>query len=562
MRTSETKNDETPGGSGEPTEHTELVPKKGSHSVVWKYFGFKQDDDKQSEVHCKVCSALVGTKHGNTTNLYNHLKRHHKVQYDEAVSKNSENASHPTKQTSITATIHNATPYPPNSSRHKEITAGISYHLAKDMAPINTVQHDGFRKMINILDKRYSMPSRNYFSKVALPAMYNEQWAIVEAELREVRYFSATSDLWSSRTMEPYMSLTVHFIATDFTMKNRCLQTAFFPEDHTGEALAQGLKEALASWNLEEEKMTCITTDNGQNIVKAVSINNWTRLQCFGHRLHLAIENAMKDSRVDRAVGLCKKLVGSFSHSWKRRRDLAEAQNELKLPVHKLKTECPTRWGSRQAMVHRILEQLPAISHVLSLDRKVRHLIPTWQDVEILEAINNTLTPLADFTDALSGEQHVSISSVKPVLYLFETSVLAVQEDDTDFTKSLKSNILRYLQEKYRDQQTQDLLDIATMLDPRFKMNYIRDEHKATVRARLMDEMTDIAPAKQSAPSTASLVPPVKKGRKTLGSFFKAAKVNEESDPALHLEQAVSSELDSYLLTCNIDSEDNLVGAK
>lgn len=35
--------------------------------------------------------------------------------------------------------------------------------------------------------------------------------------------------------------------------------------------------------------MVCITTDNGANIVKAASLNNWTRLQCFGHRLHLAI---------------------------------------------------------------------------------------------------------------------------------------------------------------------------------------------------------------------------------------------------------------------------------
>ncbi|MEQ2281204.1 hypothetical protein AMECASPLE_027938, partial [Ameca splendens] len=33
-------------------------------------------------------------------------------------------------------------------------------------------------------------------------------------------------------------------------------------------------------------------------------------LQCFGHRLHLAIENAVKgDERILRAVGLCKKLV-------------------------------------------------------------------------------------------------------------------------------------------------------------------------------------------------------------------------------------------------------------
>jgi len=62
-----------------------------------------------------------------------------------------------------------------------------------------------------------------------------------------------------------------------------------FPEDHTGENLAQGLKDALSSGSLKEHKLTCITTDNSQNIVKAISLNDWTRLQCFGHRLHLAI---------------------------------------------------------------------------------------------------------------------------------------------------------------------------------------------------------------------------------------------------------------------------------
>lgn len=59
--------------------------------------------------------------------------------------------------------------------------------------------------------------------------------------------------------------------------------------------------------------------------------------------------------------------------------------------------------------------------------------MPTWRDVEVLEMVNKTFIPLADFTDALSGEQYVSISSVKPVLCLFET-IMAIQEDDMDLT--------------------------------------------------------------------------------------------------------------------------------
>ena len=140
-------------------------------------------------------------------------------------------------------------------------------------------------------------------------------------------------------------------------------------------------------------------------------------------------------------------------------------------------------------MVQRILQQLPAISHVLSPDWKTRHLISSWQDIEVLESIDNALRPLTDFTDTLSGEQYMSISSVKPVLHLFETSVLAVQEDDTDYTKSLVTNILGYVHSKYRDPKTQDLFDTATTLNPRFKMNYISEENKATVKVRLTDEL-------------------------------------------------------------------------
>ncbi|RXN37036.1 zinc finger BED domain-containing 1-like protein [Labeo rohita] len=153
------------------------------------------------------------------------------------------------------------------------------------------------------------------------------------------------------------------------------------------------------------------------------------RLQCFGYRLHLAVENAMRDPRIDRAVGICKKLVSSFSYSWRRKRQLAQAQKELKLPEHGLKTECPTRWGSRQAMIERVLEQQWAISQVLSSDRKSRHLIPTWQDTDTLEAINKFLQPLTKFTDALSSEKYVSVSFVKPVLHLFSSSILKVNDD-------------------------------------------------------------------------------------------------------------------------------------
>lgn len=108
-------------------------------------------------------------------------------------------------------------------------------------------------------------------------------------------------------------------------------------------------------------------------------------------------------------TSVCKKVVSTFSFSWKKRRDLSQAQLAIKLPQHKLITESPTQWGSKLAMIERVLDQEKAISQVLKADKKMRHLAPSWQDVEVIECIKKALGPLRDFTDALSREDYVSV---------------------------------------------------------------------------------------------------------------------------------------------------------
>lgn len=59
-----------------------------------------------------------------------------------------------------------------------------------------------------------------------------------------------------------------------------------------------------------------------------------------------------------------------------------------------------------------MLEQEQAIKRVFAQD-KSRCPLPqlTWQDISVLESVNNALKPVADFTDILSGENYVTVSS-------------------------------------------------------------------------------------------------------------------------------------------------------
>ncbi|KAK7879064.1 hypothetical protein WMY93_034154 [Mugilogobius chulae] len=164
-----------------------------------------------------------------------------------------------------------------------------------------------------------------------------------------------------------------------------------FPGGPHWELIAAGLREALESWNLENQNMTCMTTDSGANMVKALDLNQWTRLQCFGHRLHLAI------------------------------------------------------------------------------------------DLDVMDSLKKALGPLRDFTDALSGEDYVSVSYVKPVLHLLRNNLLKTEDDDTELTAKIKSTVNDYLTEKYKDPATDALLDMASLVDPRFKTQYIDADKKGHI---------------------------------------------------------------------------------
>ncbi|XP_074551526.1 E3 SUMO-protein ligase ZBED1-like [Halichoeres trimaculatus] len=549
----------------------ELVSKrKSSGSVIWRWFGFKVSDEQQNHIICRECNKQVAARGGSTTNLFHHLKQWHKLQYEECVKLRATEApaaSHPQtekapalKQSPLQASFSRSVPYEKKSDKWCAITKAVSYHIAKDMVPVATVEQVGFKKLLKTMDPRYELPSRNYFAREALPQMYTEVRQSLADQLANVTHFALTSDMWSSRTCEPYMSVTVHFIK-DWELKTACLQTSYFPQDHTGEHIAEALQDAIASWKLREKHLVAITTDNGSNIVKAVELNEWLRMQCFGHRLHLAIGHGMSDKRVTRAISLCKRIVSCFSYSWKKRRHLAEVQIQLGLPSHQLITESATRWGSRQQMIERVLEQEAALAKVLSGDKKTRHLVPSWQDLEVLEAVQKVLKPLQEFTDALSGEEYVTLSYVKPVLHLFNESLLACEEGDSELCKSIKTSILEYLNSKYSDPATTDLLEMASFVDPRFRATYIPSEkvdalkHRAVldVEMLLADQSSCQPPYLLTVPEPADgegAVAP--KAKKTLASFFKQ---RTATTTASTLREAIENELSSYLQSASVESD-------
>ncbi|KAK6182220.1 hypothetical protein SNE40_009950 [Patella caerulea] len=547
-----------------------IVPKKNATiSRIWQYFGFAANNTNQNKTLCKICRKVIASKSGNTTNLFCHMKIHHPIQYGELqktitinpkkqssdssiTDKDNEksNASCSSLSSSKQKSIMESMTYDKSSKRWVSLTNSVLGCLAKDMLPFYTCEKDGFKKMLKTFDSRYNLPGRKYFS-AAIPKLYQSTHDQVQEEISEALFFAGTTDLWSSRTMEPYMSYTVHYVDKDWNLQSRHLQTVFFPDDHTGENLAHGLKDTLDSWGLKEENQVCLTTDNGSNIVKATQLNNWQRLQCFGHRLHLAVNSGLKDDRIDRAIMITKKVVSSFSYSYKKKRELEKKQIEAELPKHSLITACDTRWGSTQKMIERFLEQERAVQQVLSADRKSVSLIPNWQTIEVLECVNSAISPLAEFTDALSGEKHVSVSMVMPVIALLNDDILSPKPEDVALTTEIKTRILKYMNEKYKDESSRALLNIATFLDPRFKNKFLTDEEKFDTMTKLKLEILE--PLEPIVATEGENLEDSPAKKLCLGNLFKRRDRIQETNKDLTPGEIINSEIERYLALPNID---------
>ena len=138
-------------------------------------------------------------------------------------------------------------PLSSSSKEHKALTNAVTYCLASDMLPLTTVDKPGFRAMLQTFNPRYQLPTHKHFTKVAIPALVNEVKEGIEEKIKtkQLNYFSATTNLWTSAAGDLYMTFTVHFIDDNWDLKSYCLQTHYLPVDHTGANIAEALEETL-----------------------------------------------------------------------------------------------------------------------------------------------------------------------------------------------------------------------------------------------------------------------------------------------------------------------------
>ncbi|CAG8704546.1 6155_t:CDS:2, partial [Scutellospora calospora] len=101
----------------------------------------------------------------------------------------------------------------------------------------------------------------------------------------------------SSRTNQAYIGVTVTWINSNFELKEALLTIQLLPSLHTAEAIEDSLNQVITNWGLTG-RVFCITTDNGPNIKKAISLmDNITRSSFSAHTLQLSVLKGLKPAK-------------------------------------------------------------------------------------------------------------------------------------------------------------------------------------------------------------------------------------------------------------------------
>ena len=549
-----------------------LITPRNRTSKVWQYFGFPKGQREGKKAYCKICK--TGVVHaGGTTNLKTHLYTWHRLIHDELYQE-SATVVEGTSSSTLDDFVKRVTPLPQSSEKAKKLTRAICEMIARDIRPISIVNDIGFLNLLREAEPRYSVPCRTTITR-NLNDLYTSEKRRIRGVVASAEFVSCTTDMWSSRNGDGYISLTCHFITSDFKMCFHNLQTHHFPGTHDHATISQALTTAANDWCINFDKqLVAFTTDSGSNVVKALDSMNVLRLACAGHTLNLAVQKALQIPQVSTPLARCRKLV---SHFHKSRVDSDEfKKNQLMfsdVPKHKLIHDVITRWNSTYDMIERVCEQQLPISSVLLQHRdSLMHLELLPSEWRVLEDILKLLRPFKIATAHLSGEKYPTISALGPLLHEIQCKTV-IQDDDVSAIKAFKKTLQEDMNSRYVDPNIKFLMYKSSFLDPRFKTlthlsatvreeifdcvledilqlnEFVQNDCELLIESASTTEVSVTPPLANPGPSTATDEPTKKKKRKSalmelIGSKFQSN--NEQSTDTITFKDIVQSELLRY----------------
>lgn len=165
-------------------------------------------------------------------------------------------------------------PEPLSGKKTEALNSKVAAMVALDLQPYSVVEKHGLKVLMAEVVPNYRLPSQTMLSCTLVPRLYHDTRKKVKAELssafegstRRTTAITFTSNMWTSRANEIYISFTCHFLNQSFKIKRFTLNTCRMAVSHSADNIAEILDEMSTEWEAPDDCRKYIVTDNGHNI--------------------------------------------------------------------------------------------------------------------------------------------------------------------------------------------------------------------------------------------------------------------------------------------------------
>ncbi|XP_065669388.1 uncharacterized protein LOC136088748 [Hydra vulgaris] len=197
---------------------------------------------------CKKYQIQIKLIDGSTSGIRYHLKTKHptdyakmlraKIDIKEITELNDAYNQRSQKGLSKSVNVGTIGKYSSQSDRQLETDMVIMSYIARSSSPFTLVDEPCFKETVEHLNPKVIVKHSSTFSRYKLPLLYESGMDtvqnLIEKEVSSCQQVVITTNGWTSRLQDPYMTLTLHYINSQFELKKYVFNFDNFVGRHTG----------------------------------------------------------------------------------------------------------------------------------------------------------------------------------------------------------------------------------------------------------------------------------------------------------------------------------------
>lgn len=472
---------------------------------------------REEEARCKHCPATYQVKKGGTSSLRYHLKNSHGRIYAELVqgetsAKRQRDADqgeieeaereyvslvhetprkrtrqqHQDEETDRVGTLDKYRKFASGDRRQLKFDMAVTNYLVSSGLPFHHVESDSFKEFVRELQPRVTVKSANCFSQSKLPRLHSKMLRsmtqILDQDLETCPGGALTTDIWTSRAGDPFLSLTLHYLS-DWVLKRWTLGCLPFDGRHTAHRIAEALDGKLSEFPILNQRIDLPLTlvhDAASNMKAACvkSSNSLFSFVCVDHRLQTALRNTFsKIELLDALMSKCTAIASRMHRSPLSCQQVKTECENVGCPYIKVITPVDTRWNSKHGMIQSLNTIRPGLESLR--DRSVNlgcdHL--SEDEWELLRDVEKILFRFDAASRELSADKTVTICHVMPHLFdlLGYCQRDARRSDCPPAVKELVQTLEEQLGQQFPDCGAREQpIAIGNLLHPYFKGTFLK----------------------------------------------------------------------------------------